>query len=138
MKKLFLMLLCLIGLSAFNQVSAQNDLDIDNQTDCSFTVIGANFDFTRCISNGGTSITTSVPAMFSGIIFYPVILPTNPYRLGKFEIFDCDNNLVSLSSLCGGGGVLTGTFPWSNCCPQTVTATLTPSTPGSNAKITFN
>jgi hypothetical protein len=132
MKKPLLILLCLIGLSAFNQASAQNDLDIENTTGCSFNVSAGEIDPIPCIP--GTSSTTPVPG---GAVF-TVPFSGAPYVVNKFYVKDCTGtNGVALwdFTMCGGGNNLFAVLPASACCPSGASIKFVPATPGTNALI---
>ena len=131
MKKFILIVLCLIGLSAFNEVSAQHDLDIVNGSSCDVVVTGGEMNPLTCTP--GIAITTNVPA---GAIL-PVTYTGAPNIVNKFWIGDCSGNGVPLwdYTMCGFGNNLVGTIPGSACCPSGVTVTLTPATPTTNALI---
>ncbi len=141
MKKTLLFLMCLIGLSAFNQLSAQNDLDIVNNTDCSYTVVGKDYNTVTCSTAGGTTITTTVPASSNFTVTYS---SGANYVVNDFRVTTCSGATASLFdfSMCGGSCTLSFqfSFTWDACCGAPL-VTFTPAvlgTPGSNAKLTFN
>ncbi len=131
MKKIILMLMCLIGLGAFNQVSAQHDLDIINASGCDFNITGGEIDPTSCTP--GIALTNFAPA---GSIF-TVAYTGAPNVVNKFYITDCSGAGVALwdYTMCGFGQVLVATLPGSGCCASTVTVVLWPATPTANATI---
>jgi hypothetical protein len=131
MKKPLLILLCLIGLSAFNQLSAQNDLDIQNATGCDFNLTGGETDPTGCAP--GIAIGSFIAAGASFTVTYTGA----PYVVNKFYITDCAANGANLYdyTICGFGQVLVATFPSTACCPSGATVALWPATPGANAMI---
>ncbi len=133
MKKPLLILLCLIGLGAFNQVSAQNDLDIVNTSSCDFTVYAADIDPT-CTSSTSGSVFVSAGSIFT------FTLSGAPSVVVKLGIVDCAGiNSVGLWDLtmCGWGNNLTAVLPPTACCPVATTITFTPATPTTNAIVTF-
>lgn len=132
MKKPLLILLCLIGLSAFNQASAQNDLDIQNTTGCDFNVSAGEIDPFTCIP--GTASTTFV----SGGAAFTVFFSGPPYIVNKFYVTDCTGtNGVALwdYTMCSGGNNLFATLPATACCPSGASIKFVPATPSTNALI---
>lgn len=133
MKKTLLILLCLIGLSTLNRVSAQSDLDIVNTTGCGFTVLGYDVNSATCASS---SATTSVAAGAS----FTLTFTGGPFVVYKAIVTDCASNVVHVYKSvapCASGRGLTAILPSSACCPSPVTVTFTPAT-STNAVLTFN
>jgi hypothetical protein len=135
MKKPLLILMCLIGLSAFNQVSAQADLDINNTTSCKFLVYSADLNITTCLTSALTMTTTVPPATSLTVVHTGL-----PYQVVKVGVTDCAGNSVGLwdLTLCGFGNSLTAILPASACCPSGATLTFTGPTPSTNAILDIN
>jgi hypothetical protein len=135
MKKPLLLVLCLIGLSLLNKLAAQNDLDIVNNTGCSFTLHAAEIDPLTCTP--GITISSAVAA---GAIF-TLTYSGPPNVVNKFSLVDCTGvnygNLYDYT-MCGWGNLLLTTLPPSLCCPSGATATLTPANAGNNAIVVIN
>ena len=133
MKKPLLILLYLIGLSTFNQVSAQHDLDLRSHPSvtCDINVSAGETD-PSCAP--GISLTTLLPA---GASLFTVTYTGSPYVVNKFYVTDCAGNGAMLYdyTMCGFGLVSTVTLPPSACCPTGVTVIFTPATPTANALI---
>jgi hypothetical protein len=132
MKKPLLIRLYLIGLSAFNQVSAQHDLDIVNHGSCTFTLLGGETAPVTCVPNA--TISTPVAA---GATLFTVTYTGAPYYVNKFQITDVNGISVILYdyTICGFGQILSATIPTSLLCPAGATVTLLPATPSNNALI---
>ena len=135
MKKPLFILLCLIGLSAFNQASAQHDLDIVNTTACKFLVYSADFDLSACMNSALTNTTTVPPGTALTVTHTPL-----PYQVIKVGVLDCAGNSPGLweLTLCGFGNNLTAVLPASACCPSGATLTFTGPTPLTNAILNIN
>ncbi len=134
MKKPLLILLCLIGLSAFNQVSAQNDLDIVNNTGCTYVVLAQETHPVTCLP--GASSTTPVAALSS----FTITLSGAPYIVNDIIITDCAGKTFHLwdFTMCGGGSRIKRSIPASTCCASGAGVNFTPATSTTNALITIN
>ena len=136
MKKPLLILLCLIGLSAFNQASAQHDLDIVNTTACKFLVYSADFDLSTCLNSALTNTTAVPPGTALTVIHTPL-----PYQVVKVGVIDCSGvNFATLYDYtpCGWGNNLTAIMPATGCCPTGASLVFTPPTATTNAVLTIN
>ncbi len=134
MKKPLLIFCCLIGLSAFNQVSAQNNLDIVNNTSCGFLLLAEETHPVTCLP--GTSSTTPVGPTST----FTVTLSGAPYIVNKIYITDCVGAGAKLwdFTMCASDNRLKRVLPASACCPTGASILFTPATSTTNALITIN
>lgn len=134
MKKPLLILSCIIGLCAFNQASAQNNLDIINNTSCSFLLLAEETHPVTCLP--GTSLTTPVGPSTS----FTVAVSGAPFIINKIYITDCVGSGAKLwdFTMCASDNRLKRVLLPSSCCPSGASILFTPATLATNAIITIN
>ncbi len=135
MKKIILLGVSLIGLAFSSRVFAQHDLDIVNNTSCSFTVNATQYDPpANCNSTSNQSTTIAA----SSSVTFVSIIPTD-YVLKCTVSNNCDAGTpVSDFTMCSGPFNLTTTLNTSSCCPANVNVTFTGPTATANAIVTIN